>query len=224
MQAKEAVEIDDRLGSVARTWNGDARAHSVIRLLAMRHHDVQPIGRTTLKEHNKTFIARAGSRFRRINCARKKAGNNTGSNKSQRAILQKNSASYGHRLPSTKQIQPSDSDERSVIPRTVDRASVVIACKQIRGTLCCLPETLAAHSPSLKLRRPNNQSSNGAEIGRPVRVIKFPLRHLRIFQLLEHDRMRLRRYVAGKNIFLQQAQGFLAVPRRSAVQQCLLIQ
>src|SRR6185312_529326 len=96
MQAKEAVEIDDRLGSVARTWNGDARAHSVIRLLAMRHHDVQPIGRTTLKEHNKTFIARAGSRFRGINCARKKAGNNTGSNKSQRAILQKNSASDRH--------------------------------------------------------------------------------------------------------------------------------
>src|SRR6185437_7824373 len=152
MQAKEAVEIDDRLGSVARTWNGDAGAQSVIRLLAMRHHDVQPISRTALKEHNKTFIARAGSRFRRINCTRKKAGNNTGSNKSQSAILQKNSASYGHRLPSAKQIQSSDSDERSVIPRTVIEQALSSACKQIRGTLCCLPETLAAHSPSLELR------------------------------------------------------------------------
>src|SRR6185437_3591873 len=152
MQAKEAVEIDDRLSSVARTWNGDARAHSVIGLLAMRHHDVQPIRRTALKEHNKTVIARADSRFRRINCARKKAGNNTGSNKSQRAILQKNSTSYGHRLPSTKQIQSSDSDERSVIPRTVDEQVLSSACEQVRGTLCCLPETLVAHSPSLKLR------------------------------------------------------------------------
>src|SRR6185312_8228830 len=147
MQAKEAVEIDDRLGSVARTWNGDARAHSVIRLLAMRHHDVQPIRRTALKEHNKTFIARAGSRFCRINCTRKKAGNNTGSNKSQRAILQKNSASYGHRLPSTKQIQSSDWDERSVIPRTVTEQALSSLASRSEGPCAAFQK----HSPRIHL-------------------------------------------------------------------------
>src|SRR5438270_2688044 len=92
MQPKEAIQIEH-----AQARNSDAGAHVVVRLLTMRHYDVQTVGRAALKENDQALRSWS-SGFRGIHRARKKTGNHAGTHNGQRAVLQKNSASNGHLL------------------------------------------------------------------------------------------------------------------------------
>src|SRR5262249_27858534 len=92
MQAEETVKIDHVLAG-----NGDRPAHTRIRLLGVRHHDVQAVGRTALKQHYQALaLGAAGSSLGGINRAREEARNNAGAYHGQRAILEKHSASDCH--------------------------------------------------------------------------------------------------------------------------------
>ena len=51
MQSEEAVKIDHALPR-----DGDAGAHVVIRLLAMRHNDVQAVGGAALEEYDQALL------------------------------------------------------------------------------------------------------------------------------------------------------------------------
>ncbi len=57
MQAEETVEVDDRLArrALARLRNGNRRAHGVIIFLAVRHHDVEAVGRAALEDGDQSF-------------------------------------------------------------------------------------------------------------------------------------------------------------------------
>ena len=68
MQAEEAVQIKHR---AAR--NIDGRPHGVIGLLAVRHHDIQTVGRASLEDDHQPLVARARSDGRKGR-AREKAG------------------------------------------------------------------------------------------------------------------------------------------------------
>jgi hypothetical protein len=97
VQSEEAIQVDDALLPVARTRNGDAGAHAVIGLLAVRHHDVEAVCCAALEEDDQAFLAR-GCGLRGVNSARKEAGNDAGAHDGQRTVLQKNSASDRHLL------------------------------------------------------------------------------------------------------------------------------
>src|SRR4051794_33143570 len=92
MQPKEAIQIEHALPR-----DGDAGAHVVIRLLAVRDYDIQSVGRAALKENDQALRARS-RRFSGIHRARKKTGNYAGAHNGQRAVLQENSTSNGHAL------------------------------------------------------------------------------------------------------------------------------
>src|SRR4051812_4472420 len=61
MQSEEAVEIDRRKLRAGGTRNGNRRTHSVVRLLTVRHYEVQTIGSAALEQHDQAFLARACS-------------------------------------------------------------------------------------------------------------------------------------------------------------------
>src|SRR5580700_4213442 len=106
MQAEETVEVEDIL---ARDVDGGA--HIVIRPLAMRHHDVQPVGSAALKDDNQAFGP--CSRLRRtIRCARQKTRDCGGADNSQSAVAKKYATCDGHSglqlpVPSTQYSVPS---------------------------------------------------------------------------------------------------------------------
>ena len=109
MQPEEAVEIDSALplrlaGEGWRWWDA-----IVISLLAVRHHDVEPVGRATLEKYDQTLLARSGS-FSRVNSTSKKAGHNAGADYGDCAILQEDSSSYGHLLLLSLRSKPLESD------------------------------------------------------------------------------------------------------------------
>jgi hypothetical protein len=63
MQSKKSVEIycrvfRDCLRQTRRTRNGNRRSQAVVRLVAMRHNDVECVRRTSLKEANESFALR----------------------------------------------------------------------------------------------------------------------------------------------------------------------
>src|ERR1044071_1439373 len=90
MEPEETIQINHALPR-----DGDAGPHAVIRLLTVRHHDVQPVGGAALEEDNQALLARS-SGFGGIHRAREKTWNHAGADDGQRAVLQKNSASDRH--------------------------------------------------------------------------------------------------------------------------------
>src|ERR1022692_837731 len=89
MQAEEAIEIEHSLA-----WNIDAGPHGVILRLAVRHNNVQTIGRAPLKNHYPAFGARA--RLSRAPCgAREKAGHRRRSDNGQSAVTKKDATRDG---------------------------------------------------------------------------------------------------------------------------------
>src|ERR1051325_10066301 len=92
MQAKKAVKINHTLPR-----DGDAGAHVVIRLLAVRNDNIQPISGAALEEHDQPFCARS-SGLSGIHRARKKAWNHAGAHNGQRAVLEENSAGNRHQI------------------------------------------------------------------------------------------------------------------------------
>src|ERR1041384_6833568 len=90
MEPEEAIKIKHALPR-----NGDAGAHVVIRLLAMRDHNVQSVSSAALEEHDQALCARSSS-LSGIHRACKKTWHHAGANNGQSAILQKNSASDRH--------------------------------------------------------------------------------------------------------------------------------
>ena len=64
MQAEEAVEIDGCVFcaiAAVGPRDGDGGAQLVVGLLAVRHHDVQPVGRAALEDRHQNFFARRGA-------------------------------------------------------------------------------------------------------------------------------------------------------------------
>src|SRR6185437_6743824 len=94
MQAKESVEIDGRELSSGRARNCDCRAHSVISLLAMRHHNVQAVRSAALEKHDQALLAAGGSGT--VNSAREKAGDGRRPNHSHCPAFQKCSSRNRH--------------------------------------------------------------------------------------------------------------------------------
>src|SRR5882724_966400 len=90
MQSKETVKIEHALAR-----DGDAGPHAVIRLLTVRHNDVQTVGGAALKQNDQALFARS-SGFRGVYRARKKTRDHAGAYYGQRAVLQENSASNEH--------------------------------------------------------------------------------------------------------------------------------
>ena len=86
MQSEESVEIDHR---AAR--NIDGRPHGVIGRLAMRHDDIQSVGRAALEDHDQALVSRAGFDSRKSG-ARQKRRDRRGADNCERAVAKKNSA------------------------------------------------------------------------------------------------------------------------------------
>src|SRR5215469_15591665 len=93
MQAEEAVEVEDVLAR-----DVDAGPHRVVRALAVRHDDVEAVGRTTLKDDDQPLGTRAG-----FDCseggARQESRDGGCADDGQSAIAKKYAASDGHGEP-----------------------------------------------------------------------------------------------------------------------------
>ena len=90
MQPEEPVKIDHRIA-----WNVDGRSHRVVRLLPVRNHDIQPIRRPALKNHNQTLVPSPSSSPER--CTGQEAGNRGRTHNRQRAIPKKDASCNGHK-------------------------------------------------------------------------------------------------------------------------------
>jgi hypothetical protein len=91
MQAEEAIEIEH---SLAR--NIDAGPHGVVLRLGVRYHDIQPIGRTPLKNHDQAPGARP-RRSRAHRGASQKAWHGGGTDHGECAVTKKDATCDGHR-------------------------------------------------------------------------------------------------------------------------------
>src|SRR5712691_5058706 len=59
MQSKESIEIDGRIACAApRLRNRNRRSHAIVVWLRKRHHDVQTVRRSALKQHHQLFLVR----------------------------------------------------------------------------------------------------------------------------------------------------------------------
>src|SRR5260370_34641346 len=92
MQSEEAVQIDDAVSATAWPGNGNARAHVVVRLLGVRHNDVEPVGGATLEQHHQALTAATCRRLRSVDRARQETRNNAGTHDRQRAVPKEYSA------------------------------------------------------------------------------------------------------------------------------------
>ena len=90
MQPEESIEIKH---SLAR--NIDAGPHRVILRFTVRHHNVQPIGRPALKNHDQPLGARTGLR-RAHGRTSQKARHRRRPDDGQRAVAKKNATGNGH--------------------------------------------------------------------------------------------------------------------------------
>ena len=63
MQSEESVEVDRRLAAGARARNGDRRPRRVIRLLAVRNEDVQPVHGAALEDRDEDAPRRRRARL-----------------------------------------------------------------------------------------------------------------------------------------------------------------
>src|SRR3989442_11591964 len=90
MKAKESVEVDYRS---FRNVNGQARG--VVRSLAVRHDDVQPVRRAALEEDNQALRPRArigGA----VGGSRQKTRQRCRADRGEGAVAKENSAGNGH--------------------------------------------------------------------------------------------------------------------------------
>ncbi len=63
MQAEKSIQIERRVGAaLLRLRNGDRRAQVVIIRLAKGHHDVQPVHRAALEQHDHFLLAGSSGR------------------------------------------------------------------------------------------------------------------------------------------------------------------
>src|SRR5271169_1186596 len=91
MQSKESVKIEHRLAR-----NVDARTHRVILRLAIRHHNIQTVGRPALEDDDQALGARTW--FSRAHSgASKKTRHSRRPNDSQRTVAKKNPTCNGHK-------------------------------------------------------------------------------------------------------------------------------
>src|SRR5215472_10509519 len=107
MQPEEAVQVYDAVAAPTGPGNGDARAHAVISLLAVRHNDVEPVGGAALEQNHQALAAGAGSGSARgglgsVDRARQKTRYDACAHDSQRPVSQENSACDGHDVAPTK--------------------------------------------------------------------------------------------------------------------------
>src|SRR5271165_35741 len=92
MQTEEAIEVNHLLPG-----NIDAGPHRVIRLFAMRHHDVQAVGCTALKDYHQPSVVGAG--FSRAPCCSRQEGRDRrGADYGHRAALQECPSCNAHGL------------------------------------------------------------------------------------------------------------------------------
>ena len=90
MQPEESIQIKHGLA-----WNIYARPHRVILRLTVRHHNVQPVGRPALKNHDQPLGA--GTRLSRAHgCTSEKAGYRRRADDGERTVAKKNPTSNGH--------------------------------------------------------------------------------------------------------------------------------
>src|ERR1700727_2982338 len=90
MQAEKAIEVEHCFAG-----NIDARPHGVILRLAVRHYNVQSIGRPALKNYDQAFSPRS-CLGRTHGGASQKAWHGRGADDCERAVTKKNSTSDGH--------------------------------------------------------------------------------------------------------------------------------
>src|SRR5580693_5536317 len=91
MQAEEAVKIEHGLAR-----NVDAGPHRVILRLAIRHHNIQTVGRPTLEDHHQALGAR--TRLSRTHCgASKKTRHGRRPDDRKRTVAKKNPTCNGHK-------------------------------------------------------------------------------------------------------------------------------
>src|SRR6185437_5294661 len=95
MQSEESIEIDGRELSRRRTRNSNRRTHGVVRLLAVRHDDVQTVRCAALKKHHQALLSRYGSR-RSIDRPGEEARDRRGSHQRHCATLQECSSRDCH--------------------------------------------------------------------------------------------------------------------------------
>src|SRR5258708_15621490 len=90
MQYEKAVKIDDCLA-----WNVDAGPHGIVLRLGVRHHYIQAVGGTALKDDDQPLFADVcGARAKCDTC--QKARYRRRANHSHGAVAKKNSACDGH--------------------------------------------------------------------------------------------------------------------------------
>src|SRR5208282_6513163 len=147
MQSEKTVEVKHRLpGDVNR------RPHRVVTRLAVRHNDVQSVGRTALENDDQALGANPGVSGPKGR-ARQKARQRGRANYSQRTVAKKNPSSDGHREPAFRYSLFAFSGPIHNLRPEADSQERTANDEQL--------------SP-LKLRRPQNQSRNCRHIGRAL--------------------------------------------------------